>query len=132
VGLTLESHFSSGSRTGERSPHTKARYLEAHEHRALRLTTVNEYHILIYMTQRLQVLLDESEFAEIRRIARRHRMTVAEWVRQALRAARSDEPAVEPRRKLGVVREAARGEYPTADIGMMLTEIERGYLSDDE
>lgn len=84
------------------------------------------------MTQRLQVLLDESEFAEIRRIARRHRMTVAEWVRQALRAARSDEPAVEPRRKLGVVREAARGEYPTADIGMMLTEIERGYLSDDE
>lgn len=83
------------------------------------------------MSQRLQVLLDESEFAEIRRIARRHRLTVAEWVRQALRAARRDEPAAEPRRKLAVVREAAQGEYPTADIGAMLTEIERGYLGDD-
>lgn len=82
------------------------------------------------MTQRLQVLLDEAEFAEIRRIARRHRMTVAEWVRQALRAARRDEPATEPRRKLAVVREAARGAYPTADIGTMLAEIERGYHGD--
>jgi hypothetical protein len=79
------------------------------------------------MSQRLQVVLEDDEFAEIRRVARRHRMTVAEWVRQALRAARRDEPVVEPARKLGVVREAIRGDYPTADIGMMLTEIERGY-----
>lgn len=80
------------------------------------------------MSQRLQVLLDESEFAEVRRIARRHRMTVAEWVRQALRLARRDEPAAAPRRKLAAVREAARGSYPTADIGQMLGEIEQGYL----
>lgn len=83
------------------------------------------------MTQRLQVLLDDAEFAEIRRIARRHRMTVAEWVRQALRVAKSDEPAVEPRRKLMVVREATAGSYPTADIDQMLAETERGYLGDD-
>ncbi|MHB1298528.1 MAG: antitoxin [Gemmatimonadaceae bacterium] len=83
------------------------------------------------MSQRLQVLLDESEFAEIRRIAKRHRMTVAEWVRQALRVARSDEPGVEPRRKLMVVREAARGDYPTADIDVMLAETERGFLGDN-
>lgn len=80
------------------------------------------------MSHRLQVLLDESEFAEIRRIARRHRMTVAEWVRQALRAARRDEPVVDPRRKLAAVREAARHAYPTGDIDVMLAEIERGYL----
>ena len=80
------------------------------------------------MTQRLQVLLDDSEFDEIRRIARRHRMTVAEWVRQALRSARTDEPHAEPRRKLAVVREAAQGAYPTADIDVMLAEIERGYV----
>ena len=84
------------------------------------------------MSHRLQVLLDESEFAEIRRVARRHHMTVAEWVRQALRAARRDEPAAEPRRKLAVVREAAQGTYPTADIDTMLAEIERGYLGDAE
>jgi hypothetical protein len=85
----------------------------------------------MYMSERLQVLLDEAEFADIRRIAKRHRMTVAEWVRQALRAARRDEPATEPRRKLAVVRESALGAYPTADIDQMLAETERGYLEGD-
>jgi transposase-like protein len=80
------------------------------------------------MSQRLQVLLDEEEFAQIRRIARRHRLTVAEWVRQALRQARRDEPSSDPRRKLSAVREAARGAYPTADIEQMLRETEQGYL----
>lgn len=80
------------------------------------------------MSQRLQVLLDEEEFAQIRRVARRHRVTVAEWVRQALRQARRDEPSSDPRRKLSAVREAARGAYPTADIEQMLRETEQGYL----
>lgn len=83
------------------------------------------------MSQRLQVLLDDAEFAEIRRIARRHRMTVAEWVRQALRVARRDEPRAEPKRKLMVVREAARGNYPTGDIKAIVTEIETGYRADE-
>ena len=96
------------------------------------LTTHHEYDILMYMSERLQVLLDESEFAEIRRVARRHRMTVAEWVRQALRAARRDEPASEPRRKLAAVREASLGAYPTADMPQMLTEIEQSYLHDEQ
>ena len=84
------------------------------------------------MSQRLQVLLDEDEFAEIRRIARRHRMTVAEWVRQALREARSGESTGDPRRKLAVVREAAGGAYPAPDLEQMLTEIERGYLGGED
>lgn len=82
------------------------------------------------MTTRMQVLLEDDEFAEIRRVAARHRMTVAEWVRQALRKARRDEPATDPRKKLAAVREATRGEYPTADIDRMLTEIEGEYLVD--
>lgn len=82
------------------------------------------------MSKRLQVLLDESELAEIRRAARLSRMTVAEWVRQALRRARREEPTSDARRKLAVVREAARGSYPTADIDEMLADIERGYLGD--
>ena len=82
------------------------------------------------MTTRLQVLLEDDEIAEIRRVAKRHRMTVAEWVRMALRKARRDEPVVDPRKKLAAVREATRGDYPTADIQQMLTEIEGGYLAD--
>jgi len=52
---------------------------------------------------------------------------VAEWVRQALRRARQEEPAGDPRRKLAMVREASRHGYPTADLPKMLEEIERGY-----
>ena len=84
------------------------------------------------MSQRLQVLVAEAEFAEIRRAARRNRMTVAEWVRQALRRARQAEPAGSPRAKLAVVREAARGEYPIADLPRMLEDIERGYRTPDD
>lgn len=82
------------------------------------------------MTTRMQVLLEDDEFSEIRRVAKRHRMTVAEWVRQALRRARRDEPTTDPKKKLAAVREAARGEFPTADIDQMLAEIESGYLAD--
>ena len=81
----------------------------------------------MYMSQRLQVLLDEMEFKEIRRIAKLRHLTVAEWVRQTLRAARQYEPVVDAKQKLAVVRESAQGAYPTADIDVMLSEIERGY-----
>jgi transposase-like protein len=93
------------------------------------LTYSDESSRLIYMSQRLQVLLDEEEFAEIRRVARRHRMTVAEWVRQALRQARSGESTGDARQKLAVVRESAAHSYPAPDIEQMLAEIERGYVA---
>ena len=82
------------------------------------------------MSKRLQVILDDAEMNEIRRIARRRRLTVAEWVRQALRAARRQEPEGDPGKKLKVVRAAARHAFPTADVERMLAEIEQGYLSD--
>lgn len=44
------------------------------------------------MTKRPQVLFDEEEYREIQGCARSQRMTVAEWVRQALRKARDDSP----------------------------------------
>lgn len=70
--------------------------------------------------------------AEIRRVAKQNRMTVAEWVRQALRRARREEPAADPKRKLLAVREASKHAYPTSDIDQMLAEVERGYLRDGE
>jgi hypothetical protein len=81
------------------------------------------------MSGRLQILLDEEELAEIRAAARRSRMTTSEWARQALRAARRGEPQGDARKKLEVVRAAARHEFPTADIDQMLREIEQGYGS---
>ena len=77
------------------------------------------------MSKRLQVLLDPEEYREIQGTARRQRMTVAEWVRQALRKARSDSP-ITVEAKLRAVAEASRYQFPTADIDVMLREIEAG------
>ena len=82
------------------------------------------------MSKRLQVLLEEPEFREIQRAARAGRMTVAEWVRQALRAARRRQPLSSGGRKLETIRAAARYAFPTADIEQMLSEIESGYLAE--
>jgi hypothetical protein len=79
------------------------------------------------MAKRLQVLLDEAEMRDLRRIARAHRMTVAEWVRQALRAAARRAPSSDAGRKLEAIRAGARHAFPTADIDQMLADIERGY-----
>ena len=75
--------------------------------------------------------MDEEELEEIRRVARRQRLTVSEWVRQALREQRRAEPVRDQERKLSVVKEAAEHAYPTGGIDEMLGEIESGYLSGD-
>lgn len=82
------------------------------------------------MSKRLQVLFDEGEYRDIQRAARGQRMTVAEWVRQALRRARQRVPGQDADKKVQVVRAAARHAFPTADLEQMLAEIERGYLTD--
>jgi hypothetical protein len=78
------------------------------------------------MSVRLQVILDDEEMAEIRQIANRKRMTVSEWVRQALRAARREEPRIAANKKLALLEAALHRKYPTADIEDMLHEIEVG------
>jgi len=81
------------------------------------------------MTKRLQVLLDEAELAEIRRAARRQRVSVAQWVRSALRGARAADAGRPAAEKLRAVRAGMKHEYPTGSIDEMLAEVERGYDS---
>lgn len=79
------------------------------------------------MSKRLQVILKDPEYREIQRAARSRRMSIAEWVRQALDLARRREPTGSVGKKLEVIRAAAKHEYPVSDIDDMLVEIERGY-----
>jgi hypothetical protein len=79
------------------------------------------------MSKRLQIVMDDKEMREIERAARKRDLTVSEWVRQSLRAARSTQPSGDPAKKLQVIRAAARHSFPTADIDQMLGEIEAGY-----
>jgi hypothetical protein len=82
------------------------------------------------MSKRLQVLLAEPEWKDIQRAARAQRTTVAEWVRQALRAARQQRSAKDPHAKIAAIRAAARHDHPTADIDQMNAEIARGYVDE--
>jgi hypothetical protein len=84
------------------------------------------------MAKRLQVILQDPEYREVRRAARSRHMTIAEWVRQALAMARRSEPLGDMEKKLQIVRAAATHEFPTADIGTVLAEIEQGYLDKHE
>jgi hypothetical protein len=84
------------------------------------------------MSKRLQVILNDSEMREIQRAARMQRVTVAEWVRQALRAARRREPISETGKKIQVIRTAVRHSFPTTDLDQMLREIEGGYIAEED
>ena len=80
------------------------------------------------MTKRLQVLLDDAELSELQRFARERRMTVAEIVRQTLRAARAEVATPDLADRLAAVKRAHEHQFPIDDIDVVLGEIERGYL----
>ena len=84
------------------------------------------------MAKRLQVILRDAEYREIKRAARSRQMSIAEWVRQALAHARRHEPLGDMGKKLEIIRAAARHQFPTGDIDTMLAEIEQGYLTNME
>lgn len=79
------------------------------------------------MAKRLQVILQDPEYREVQRAARSRHMSVAQWVRQALEMARRREPLTDTDKKIASVRAAAQHDFPTADIGQMLADIESGY-----
>ena len=71
--------------------------------------------------------MDEAEHEAIREAAQDRGLTVSEWVRETLRAARRKVASGDVERKLAAIRAADRFAYPTADIDQMVAEIERGY-----
>ena len=79
------------------------------------------------MAKRLEILLDDAEYAAIEEAARRQGISVSEWVRYMLR----DAPQYErnrAERKREALKRAAQYNHPTADIDQMLQEIKDGYM----
>lgn len=79
------------------------------------------------MSKRLQVMIGDEEFDLIRALAKKQKISLAEWVRRALDKARQSQPHVDSNRKLEAIRSAIGYDFPTADIDQMLGEIESGY-----
>jgi len=84
------------------------------------------------MSKRLQVLLEEAELEEIRRLAETAGMTVAEWVCQALREARRGRSGSSAARKQQALERAVGHAFPTGEVDQVLQEIEAGYLERSE
>lgn len=84
------------------------------------------------MSKRLQVIVEDAEYRDLQKAARRRGLSVSQWVRDAIRAMRRLEPSTDAARKLSAVREAARHSYPAPDVDQMLKEIERGYTSETD
>ena len=84
------------------------------------------------MAKRLQVILQDPEYRAIQRAARARHMSLAAWVRQALDVQRRREPVESVDKKLEAIREAAKCQFPTADMEQVLAEIETGYLGEPE
>ena len=84
------------------------------------------------MTKRLQVLLDDAELRTIQRLARRDKLTTAEWVRRRLREGAAASAKPDTATRLAAIHAAYRSASttPAPAIDKMLDEIERGYLSD--
>ena len=80
------------------------------------------------MSKRLQVILSDEEYEELRLVSSTAGVTVSEWVRQALRKMRRDRSLLPTDGKIEAVRSAAQHEFPTGDIDTMIDEIESGYL----
>lgn len=76
--------------------------------------------------KRLRVVMSDDEYGDCRRVARGEGLSLSEWVRRTLRAARRTASAKRMERKLRAIEAAARWKAPTADPEQMLAEIEAG------
>jgi hypothetical protein len=77
----------------------------------------------------MQVLFDDLKYRDIQTCAQREHITVAEWVRQVLRRARSEQTHTVESKLRGVSR-AACHTYPSGDIDQILEEIVQGQTID--
>jgi hypothetical protein len=80
------------------------------------------------MSKRLQVIVDDEELRRYEHCAKAEGLTLAAWVRQALRAAEREVSLGDPDRKLAAIRAAYDYSFPAPDIATMLDEIEQGYV----
>ena len=81
------------------------------------------------MTHRMQVLLGDAEYEQLRVTAQASNISVGEYVRRAIRRSLAEPVARPNEAKLLAVREAMAAYAPTGDIEQMNREIEEGYLS---
>ncbi len=75
------------------------------------------------MSKRLQVLIEEKEYSQFKKLASKASMSLGEWVRQALRQAASSVAKHSSKQKLEALDRAFEYNFPSGDIEQILEEI---------
>jgi len=85
------------------------------------------------MSQRLQVVIEDTDLERYRRTARAAGVNLSEWVRQALRVAERERSSGDVEAKLAAIRKAASYNFPVEpDIDTLLAEMEASRLAEIE
>jgi hypothetical protein len=82
------------------------------------------------MSKRLQVLMTENEYAQLKRRARKNKQSVGSFVREVLRNSKLGEEETSTSDKLKSIEKSAKYEFPVSDLDTMLQEIEAGYTEE--
>ncbi len=77
------------------------------------------------MTKRVHVVLEDDEYQAIKAAAVARGVTVAEWILQTVRQHKVNPPKT-VEEKLRAIEWASQLNHPTADIDVMLQQIEDG------
>ena len=75
--------------------------------------------------------MDDTELRRMQRAAKQAGLTLAEWVRQALRRAEREAGPKDPSKILAALERAVAHDHPAPAIDQMLEEIERGRAQSD-
>ncbi len=78
------------------------------------------------MSKRLQVLLPDSDYKIVHKISRLLNKSVAEWVRETLKAAMTKDGPQNPEVRIARILRYSKHASPIGDIEKVLAEIERG------
>lgn len=93
------------------------------------LTHCQALFILMHMSIRLQVILNDEEMHELKERAEQDQLTVSAWVRRAIQHEMRERPGKRASEKLATIRKSASYEFPTGDYEEIASQIEAGYHS---
>lgn len=79
------------------------------------------------MSIRLQILLDEEELREVKKLAVQENLTVSAWVRRAIQHEKKERPGTAARKKLQHIQSFSKHNFPTGDYKDIAAEIDSGY-----
>lgn len=84
------------------------------------------------MSKRLQVVLENDEWDELRAAAKARGLTLSAWVRQELAEARRRSSGRDVGAKRKALQAATAHDFPVGDIDDILADIARGYAGTPE